>query len=298
MTIVTSFRRLERMEFFGVLFSTGRLWLWGFDFHGEIAASREMHRHATLALQCLDLERLMPVLDAGQLRDGVQVMYKSVLVEEDCDHSRGSIDLFRRSRGIHEPQVEIAFAEVLRHISPDSTMLELGRYWAFYSIWFARTIRGARCNLFEPVTANLVLGPRNFHLNGLPPASVSQRFIGGAPGRTPEGIAVATVDQLAEELGIQHLHLLHADIQSVERAMLEGARLLIAQNRIDYVFVSTHGDDIHASCREFLVIHQFDVLLDLLQVACFSIDSILVARRRGVAGPDRITVAHRSASAA
>lgn len=292
-------RQLEHLKYLRPLFSLARrLWRWWFAIRCEIAASREMRSRATLVLQCPDLDRLVPVLDAGKVRDGVQVMHNGVLVEKGCYYSRGSIDLFRRTRGIHEPQEEIAFAEVLPHIPPGATMLELGSYWAFYSIWFARTIPGARCHLVEPVSTNLELGPRNFRLNGVTPASVSQRFIGGTPGHIPDGTPVATVDQLAEELGIRHLHLLHADIQSFERAMLDGARQLIAQDRIDYLFVSTHGDDIHASCREFLINHRFDVLLDLPQAACFSVDGILVARRRGAAGPDRISVAHRSAPVA
>lgn len=291
-------RQLEHLKYLRPLFSSARrLWRWGFAIRCEIHASREMRSRATLVLQCPDLARLVPVPAAGCVRGGIQVMHNGVLVERGCYYSRGSIDLFRRTRGVHEPQEEIAFAEVLPHIPPGATMLELGSYWAFYSIWFARTIPGARCHLVEPVTANLELGPRNFRLNGVKPASVSQRFIGGEPGLTSDGIAVATVDQLAEDLGIRHLHLLHADIQSFERAMLDGARTLIAQNRIDYLFISTHGDDLHAACRDFLLAHRFDVLMDLPQATCYSVDGILVARRHGLPGPARISVARRSVPA-
>ena len=203
--------------------------------------------------------------------------------------------MLRRTRGIHEPQEEIAFAAVLPLMPPGATILELGSYWAFYSAWFGRDVPGARCHLVESDPANLEVGPRNFRLNGLIPASVSHRFIDSESGRTEQGTVIASVDQLAEELQIPHIHLLHADIQGFERKMLDGAKKLISENRVDYFFISTHGSELHTECRAFLLAHQFDLIMDVSQAECFSIDGILVARRRGLSGPDEIIVARKQA---
>lgn len=299
MAFADTLRRFEKWEWFRTLLAPARrAWRYWFALGMSRRGSQEMRDRADLVLQCPDLARLRPAPDAGQIKGKTQVMHNGVLVEKGCYYHPGSVDLFKRTRGIHEPQEEIAFAEILPYIPSGATMLELGSYWAFYSIWFAKTIPGARCHLVEPDVKHLDLGPRNFALNGLKPASASRRFIADQPGQTPDGIPIASVDQLAAELGIERLHLLHSDIQSFERAMLDGARRMIDEGRIDFIFVSSHGDDLHRACREFLTGHGFDIIMDVPQAGAYSIDGILVARRRGVKGPEAIKVALRPAGAA
>ncbi len=294
MTISALVRHFEQQPLFRIAFSPARkIWRWAFGIRCYFIAYRELSARATLVLDCPDLNRLPYVREAGQTRGKVQVMHNGIRIEKGCYYNRGCIPLFRRTHGVHEPQEEIAFATVLPQLPPDATMLELGSYWAFYSIWFARDVPGGRCHLVEPVPANLDLGARNFRLNGLTPASVTRGFVAEKPSRTAEGVDIITVDQLAAKLPLHHIHLLHADIQASERAMLDGARQMIAHGQIDYFFVSTHGDALHASCRNFLTEHHYDLLMDLPQSQCFSVDGILVARRRGLTGPTKISVSAR-----
>lgn len=299
MILLNYIRRCESWPWAGALCGwLRRPWRWLFRLRCRFAAYWHLRSRATLVLECPELERLPCVADAGRLRGGVQVMHNGILVERGCYYGGGSVPFFRRTRGIHEPQEEIAFATVLPHMPPGATMLELGSYWAFYSAWFARDVPAARCHLVESDPANLGVGPRNFRLNGLTPASASHRFIDDHGGKAEDGTLVTTVDQLAEELDLDRIHLLHADIQGFERKMLEGARRLITEARVDYCFLSTHGDELHAACRAFLAEHGFVVVLDVPQAGCFSMDGILVARRIGLAGPERIAVAMRGASSA
>ena len=46
------------------------------------------------------------------------------------------------NKGVHEPQEEKAFLEVLNYVEKGSTMIELGSYWGFYSLWFNKKIKG------------------------------------------------------------------------------------------------------------------------------------------------------------
>ena len=40
------------------------------------------------------------------------------------------------NRGVHEPQEEYAFEQVLNAIETPLPMIELGSYWGFYSLWY------------------------------------------------------------------------------------------------------------------------------------------------------------------
>jgi hypothetical protein len=42
---------------------------------------------------------------------------------------------------IIEPQEELAFNEVLKHIGPHANMIEIGGFWSYYSLWFYDKIR-------------------------------------------------------------------------------------------------------------------------------------------------------------
>lgn len=299
MSLAAQIRRLEQFPLIRVLlYPARRVWRWGFGLWFAYLAYRELPARAALVLECPDLARLPLVPNAGQVEGGTQVMHNGILVEKGSYYGSRSIPFFRRTRGIHEPQEEIAFALVLPHLPPGATMLELGSYWAFYSIWFARVVPAGRCHLVEAEPANLEIGSRNFRLNGLTPASASCRFIGREPGQTGLGPVVTTVDQLAADLHLTRVHLLHADIQGHELEMLDGARDLIAQARIDWFFISTHGEQLHAGCRDFLTGHRFELFLDVPQADCFSTDGILVACRPGVNGPDPIALGRKKARAA
>ncbi len=270
-----------------------RVWRWSFALRCAWNEYFMIRGRADRVCASPDFERIPRVPNAGRVRGGVQIMHNGLKVLKGSYYGRGSISLFRRTRGVHEPQEEIAFGAVLPYLPSGATMVELGSYWAFYSIWFARAVPNAHCHLVEPEPANLELGRRNFELNGLMPQSSTRAFVGATAGSMGESTPVVTLEQLVRDLGIGHVHLLHADIQASELDMLEGARGLIAADRIDFIFISTHGGTLHDACREFLHDQQFDVLLDVSPTQSYSIDGVLVAQRRGVRGPGPISVALR-----
>ena len=44
-------------------------------------------------------------------------------------------------------------------------MIELGSYWAYYSLWFASQVKDAQNYLIEPDPRRLEIGRKNFELN-------------------------------------------------------------------------------------------------------------------------------------
>jgi len=100
-------------------------------------------------------------------------------------------------------------------------MLELGAFWAHYSMWLMQQRPQAEVCVVEPEADNLESGRLNFERHGY-----SGRFIQAAVG--PDAFQV---DAYLRESGWERLDILHADIQGAEVAMLADAREASARRR-------------------------------------------------------------------
>src|SRR5258707_487821 len=74
--------------------------------------------------------------EAGQLADAQLIMHNGLRVGALSYAGEGNRDLIVANRGVHEPQEERVFQEALKFMPKGATMLELGSFWAFYSMWF------------------------------------------------------------------------------------------------------------------------------------------------------------------
>ncbi|MCK6425602.1 MAG: FkbM family methyltransferase [Burkholderiaceae bacterium] len=151
-------------------------------------------------------------------------------------------DLLALNRGVHEPLEELAFQQWLTLAGAAPVMLELGAYWAHYSMWLKSRRPDARVTMVEPETERLAAGQRNFEANGL-----SGRFLQDFVGR-----GRFEVDAWMADTDIERLDLLHADVQGWEGEMLEGCARGLAAGRIARLFVSTHSQDLHAQVEATL----------------------------------------------
>jgi hypothetical protein len=135
--------------------------------------SPEIRRRIELTVSVRDTDSIAKIPGAGsvELRDGnrVQLMHNGVVVEEGCYYGRWMTEIIERLHGHHEPQEEVAFDAIVGRLgaeSPGAVMIELGCYWAYYSLWFKHAVPDARCILVEPAHEYLQVGLRNFQLNG------------------------------------------------------------------------------------------------------------------------------------
>ena len=131
-------------------------------------------RRIELRWPCATRTRSRRCAHAGEVivRDGerLQVMHNGVVVSEGRYHGAWMTEVIRRLRGHHEPQEELAFHTVLERLATSSQspiMLELGSFWAYYSIWAKHRIPSARLVLLEPDPSNLAVGRHNLELNGM-----------------------------------------------------------------------------------------------------------------------------------
>jgi hypothetical protein len=186
----------------------------------------------------------------------VQVMHNGVVVERDAYCGRWTTEIIRCLRGHHEPQEELVFARMVeRLLATDEhpTMIELGSWWAFYSLWFRHALPASIVVDLEPDERFLEVGRRNFGYN-----RETATFVHGAVGPHPGG----TMRFLAEsdgELhdvpqfdvralmalgGMERVSLLLADIQGAETTLIEQLRPLVARGDIRFALISTHHHSI------------------------------------------------------
>lgn len=225
----------------------------------------DLDTRIAMTLRCPDLEGIPRDPGAGivfDLPDGrrVQRMHNGILVAADGYGGPWMTSLIEQGRGCHEPQEERVFHELMKCLPPGGSMLELGGYWAFYSLWFLRSGAGRRTILVEPDPAHMAVGIENFALNGLEGEFLSG-FVGGNPGTVAPfktdrsgilSLPCLDVPQLLAERNIDRLTILHCDTQGAELAVLEQCADLFRQRRIDWVFLSTH----HHSISSDALTHQ------------------------------------------
>ncbi len=256
----------------------------------------EWNRRVADVLECPDIAYITPAPGAGEVRDGVQVMHNGIRILKGSYYRWRGTHMFRMTKGVHEPQEERVFGEVLRFMKPGAVMLELGAYWGFYSLWFAGAVPGARCVLVEPRKVNLHLGRANFRLNGRE-AEFVQAGVGAKSGERTRSLgAMICVDDLVEQRGLDKIDILHCDIQGYEGDMLKGAVRTLGARKVRFIFVSTHTQAIHEECRARLKEFGFDIIADADLEGTYNFDGILVGQLPGVEGPGVVPISQRPAS--
>ena len=214
---------------------------------------------------------------AGTLQDGHIIMHNGIKVITDYYGDFSKILL--SNKGVHEPQEERMFMEVLKFIQPGATMIELGAYWAFYSMWFQQQIPNAKNFMIEPNVDNLRCGINNFKLNNM-----TGLFFHG-------GIGVGGIDfyKFLFYNKINYIDVLHMDIQGAEFYFLNTFTEIFTMKKVGYVFISTHNQDLHIKCLQFLKDVNYMILASAdFDNETFCYDGVLVARDSRLQGLSQI----------
>lgn len=251
---------------------------------------REAKRRVEAAVACRDADSIPKVPNAGQVRvdeagNRVQVMHNGLLVLADGYYGSFTTQIIERLRGHHEPQEEKVFHEVLKVVPPGSAMLELGAYWAYYSLWFQHVIQGARNFMIEPQRDALECGMRNFQLNGMR-GSFTQAFVGRVSSHEwqkarvqggSDPVGQVCVKDFVQSKGLDSVGLLHADIQGSEYEMLCGCGDLLDQKKIGFVFLSSHSLKLHYQCLRYLAQNGYSIIAEHTPKESYSEDGLIAA---------------------
>jgi len=241
-----------------------------------------------------DNDHIPRVPNAGHVEGDVQIMHNGLKVVCGSYYGKGPTLLLRRNKGVHEPQEERMFQEVLKVIPSGGVIVELGAYWAFYSMWFCKNIQRASAFMVEPALENLEFGKRNFAINGFE-GHFTHGFVGSAAGVLSNGARVISVDEFVSEHKIDRIDILHCDIQGYEIEMLRGAKRVMAEGRVSWFFISTHSEELHAECERMLVNSGFIVAASVSPTQSFSVDGVLVARSAAAPQIQPVNLSRRQA---
>jgi FkbM family methyltransferase len=235
-----------------------------------------------------------------------QLMHNGLWVVADGYYGPWMTELIAALEGHHEPQEERVFYEVLPHLRQAPVMLELGAYWSYYSMWLKLARPDARVLLVEPDLRNLAVGLRNFQRNGLEgtfiPGFIGAEERGPQPRRIPGEtelqtvVPTFTVDQLRVLADLDRIDLLHADIQKAELDMLHGAANILRRRQVDFLFISTHSDELHRACWCYLEGLGYELIVEHAKHESFSNDGLIVAVRSDAPSRPTPTITRRTAA--
>ncbi len=171
-------------------------------------------------------------------RDGCVILHNGnrVPVRGRRAYYYGFSEILMINRGVHEPLEEYCFGRVLARIAKkEPLIIELGSYWAHYSMWFMKKFPNGKAIMVEPDLNNLEVGRSNFKLNGF-----NGKFINAYVGEND-----FILDKFLISESLKRIEILHADIQGFELEMLSGANQVLSNRLADYVMISTHSEVIH-----------------------------------------------------
>jgi hypothetical protein len=253
----------------------------------------ELHdwsQRIALVISSPDNKKINYVENAGTLNDGLLVMHNGIVIEPLSYYGYPILKMLLNNRGIHEPQEEYVFQEVLKEIPIGATMIELGAYWSFYSMWFNKNIKNAKNYMIEP--CNVEYGMNNFKYNKLK-GSFFQYYVADKPSINENGSANISVDSFIKDNHVDFVDILHSDIQGYELLMLKGANNLLKKRKVGYVFISTHSDELHADCGRLMEDMGFIQLCSANLQETYSQDGLLVYKNPEYEGIEKIEISLR-----
>lgn len=252
-----------------------------------------------MTTSCSDTDYIPKVKEAGKVKkingQRIQVLHNGLRVEADGYVGPWMTEVIKSLKGHHEPQEEKVFYEVVRRLTPGAVIIELGSYWAYYSLWVAKETPRSRAICIEPDDSNRKLGERNAKLNGV---ESSVTFLKGAAGSEhgktvdvtmdsdpskTSSVPVLSVDGLVREHTLKRLDILHMDVQGYELDTLRGAVETMRSGKLRFLFVSTHhylfskSPMTHADCLEFIKNEGGHIISSHTIPESFSGDGLIVA---------------------
>jgi len=228
-------------------------------------------------IKCRDCDSIPKVDFAGEIVSDFQIMHNGLKIIKGCYHEEWMSEIISACRGHHEPQEERAFHEVLKHIANNAVMIELGSFWAYYSMWFNQSVLNAKNYLIDIDEPTLNVGKLNFGVNNMS----GNFYIDSVPN--------FKLENFLKTNNIEFVDILHVDIQGWEYHMLLDSQTSL--DKIGYFFISTHTDQfntghhwgspkekLHESCLEFLLDNNYIILCEHNMSESFSHDGLIVAK--------------------
>jgi len=213
-----------------------------------------------MTVSCRDCDPIPKVANAGAIleKNGVrvQMMHEGTLVRAGGYHGDWMEQIISNLRGHHEPQEELIFHNLVKAARPNTRMVELGAYWAYYTNWYLGAVPGSTAVCVEPDPTNLECGRFNLALNRR-----QARWLNACVGKSAAAsveicsdsngsllsVPCHNMTSLLAEIGEQPIEMLHIDVQGAELPFLCSLDQAVGAGLIRFVMVSTHHVSITGS---------------------------------------------------
>lgn len=236
------------------------------------AIHAEEHRRIQMTLACQDSDYMPKAQGAGQVfaEDGgdYQLMHNGVKVLHGGYYGAWMSEIIQKLNGHHEPQEERVFHEVVKRAADDGLMIELGCFWAYYSLWFLKDHPHRKAIGLEPDAAHLLTAKKNANINGL---SEQISFVHGLSSmhsaesmniQTESGqhlqLPGYTLENLLARAQVAHIEIAHCDAQGAESHVVNQMIELGKKGHLRFALISTHAYEItgdpltHQTCLQKL----------------------------------------------
>ncbi len=251
---------------------------------------KEWEERISDVINCPDNEDIQRVPEAGKFKDEILYMHNGIMIDPLSYYGLPILKMLMLNGGVHEPQEEKIFDLVLKSLpSGKKTIIELGAYWSFYSIWFLKTFPGSSAYMLEPELKNLYAGKKNFQLNNLD----GNFFHLGAGEKENKIERIISPDIFCRQNHIPFIDILHSDIQTFEFAMLKGSKKLLEEKRIGYLFISTHSNELHQQCKALLSSQGYELVAEADLNETYSYDGILVMKNPSYPGISKVEISKK-----
>lgn len=251
-----------------------------------------------MTIQCRDTDAIPKVANAGKVLiengEAVQVMHNGLRVVAGGYYGDWMAQVIRGLDGHHEPQEEVVFHRLLRYIRHGTHMVELGSFWAYYTLWFLSEIPNSSATCIEPDIHHLSIGQRNARLNSREgKVKCINAWVGGddlpvhsSPTETNrEAVSLPMVNMgaLRRIRADRPIELLHMDVQGAELPFIKSILPHRNERLIRFVMVSTHHSSIsgssttHPDCIEALRSMGATILVEHNVIESFSGDGLILA---------------------
>jgi FkbM family methyltransferase len=263
----------------------------------NMTKNEDIRYRIEMTCSCKDSDQIPKVTGAGCITpinaiEAYQLMHNGLRVKARGYHDAWMEEIIKRLKGHHEPQEELVFHEALKRLKPEATMIELGSFWSYYSLWFLKEAPAQRRAIcLEPDENHLAVGKFNAILNDLHPQFLLG-FAGNSNGKlvnfeAENGETLQRrgyrIDEIMNEGGIEYLDILHCDTQGAELEVLLNCKDLIKANKIRFIIISTHSYEItgdplmHQKCLELLEQYGASIIAEHDVHESFSGDGLIAA---------------------
>jgi FkbM family methyltransferase len=252
-----------------------------------------------------DCAEIPKIADAGRCfsdhEGDYQLMHNGIKIRLGTYYDDLNKVIIEKLRGHHEPQEELVFYKVLQQLPEKAIMLEVGSYWGYYSLWFKKEKPSGSVYLIEPLDKHLESGKINFKANHME-GDFLKAYIGSTSkpphtvkmeGEIVKDVEEITIDDFMERYKIQYVDVLHADVQGAELELLKGANKALSNGSLSYIFISTHGSQVHSGCLELLAKYNFQIIASHTRPESFTTDGLIVARNDKINGVKDVVISKK-----